>query len=38
MGNRWLSTTKDAGNEFRKLALFIPAPFREQPTINLLKF
>jgi hypothetical protein len=31
-----LSITKVAGKEFRKLAVFIPAPFREGPTINLL--
>jgi hypothetical protein len=35
MGNKWLSTTKIAGREFRKLAVFISAPFRERPTINL---
>jgi hypothetical protein len=35
MKNRWLSITKVAGEEFRKLAVFIPAPFREGPTINL---
>jgi hypothetical protein len=33
--NRWLSITKVAGEEFRKLAVFIPASFREGPTINL---
>jgi hypothetical protein len=35
MRNRCLSITKVAGKEFRKLAVFIPAPFRERPTINL---
>jgi hypothetical protein len=35
MRNRCLSTTKVAGKEFRKLAVFIPASFRERPTINL---
>jgi hypothetical protein len=33
--NIWLFTIKVADREFRKLAVFIPAPFRERPTINL---
>jgi hypothetical protein len=35
MGNRWLSTTKVAGRISKTPCIYIPAPFRERPTINL---
>jgi hypothetical protein len=35
MGNRWLSTTKVAGRISKTRCIYILAPFRERPTINL---
>jgi hypothetical protein len=35
MENRWLSTTKVAGRISKTRCIYIRAPFREQPTINL---